>query len=209
MSASDLVRWGALAAIVGGVLLFVVGLSDLFLLGFGGPESFSEAAGTASWFFISVLSLLATVLGLFALVGLHLYHSEAAGTLGFVGFLVAFLGTALVVGTNWMNAFAVPSLAVEAPEFLDVEQVAGPVNPALVLSGIVLAVGWALFGWAALRAGVYPRWLAVALIVVALAQLIPVPVGLLVFAPVLALLGLVAFSGRGRAAAAEQPSRVW
>ena len=205
MSASDLVRWGALAAIAGGVLLFVVGLLDLFLVGIGGTQSFSEAAGTASWFFTSVLSLLSAVLALFALVGLHLYHSEAAGTLGVVGFLVAFLGTALVVGTNWTYAFVAPSLAVEAPRFLDAEQVAGPVNPALVLSAIVLAVGWALFGAAALRAGVYPRWLAVALIVVALAQLVPLPVTALVFAPVLALLGLVALRGRG-AAAAEQPS---
>ncbi len=120
--------------------------------------------------------------------------------------MVAFLGTALVVGTQWTFAFVVPSLAVEAPEFLDAEQVAGPVDPAIILSFIVLAVGWALFGVAALRAGVYPRWLAIALIVVALVQLIPVPVTGIVFAPVLALLGFIAFSGRR--AAAEQPSRV-
>lgn len=206
MSFSNLVRWGALAAVAGGVVLFIVSLWDLFLLGFGGPESFSEAAGTNSWIILSVLGLLASVLALFALAGLHLYHAEAAGLLGFVGFVVAFLGTALVVGTQWAFAFLAPSLAVEAPEFLDAEGVAGPVNPALLISFIAAAVGWALFGLAALRARVYPRWLAIALIVVALLQLVPLPTGIVV-APVLALLGLVALSGRG-ASANEQPSRV-
>ena len=191
---------------VGGVLLFIASLLALFLVGFGGPESFSEIARTTSYFFVSGLILLAAVLTLFALVGLHLYHSKVAGTLGFVGFLAAFLGTALVVGNTWAQAFVFPSLAVEAPEFLDAEQVAGPVGPAIMLSFIVLAVGWALFGVAALRAGVYPRWLAIALIVVALVQVIPLPVTAIVFAPVLALLGFIAFSGRG--AASEQPSRV-
>jgi hypothetical protein len=34
---------------------------------------------------------------------------------------VAFLGTALVVGVTWALLFVVPSLAVEAPEFLDAD----------------------------------------------------------------------------------------
>ena len=208
MSSSDLIRWGGVAAILGGILLFIVTLWALFTQGFGVPEeAFSEIAGTTSWTVGSLVGLLTAVLVLFALVGLYLYHSQAAGMLGFVGFLVAFLGTALVVGTQWTFAFVVPSLAVEAPGFLDAEQVAGPVDAGFILSFIGLAVGWALFGVAALRARVYPRWLAIALIVVALAQLLPTSAVGLVFAPVLALLGFFAWSGRD-GLAAEQPSRV-
>ncbi len=187
MTSSNLIRWGGLAAMLGGLLLFISGLWSLFL---EGPLS-------ASWAFVSGLALLSAVLMLLALVGLHLHHSEAAGILGFVGFLVAFLGTALVVGTLWTFAFVVPSLAVEAPELLDAGQVAGPVGTGVVLSSIVFAVGWALFGIAALRARVYPRWLAIALISVALLQLVPIPATVLVFAPVLALLGFFAVSGKG------------
>lgn len=208
MSSSDLIRWCGLAAILGGILLFIGSLWQLFTQGFGPPEeAFSEMANTTSYILASWLGLLTAVLGLFALVGLYLYHSQAAGIFGFVGFLAAFLGTALLVGTQWTFTFVVPSLAVEAPEFLDAEQVAGPVDPAILLSFIVLAVGWALFGVAALRAKVYPRWLAIALIVAALVLLLPTPAVGLVFAPVLALLGFFAWSGRG-GSTAEQPSRV-
>ncbi len=192
MTSSNLIRWDGLAAMLGGLLLFISGLWSLFLEG-----PLSEVAGTTSWAIVSGLALLSAVLMLLALVGLHLHHLKAAGILGFVGFLVAFLGTALVVGTLWTFAFVVPSLAVEAPELLGAEQVAGPVGTGVMLSSIVFAVGWALFGIAALRARLYPRWLAIALIVVALVQLVPIPATVLVFAPVLALLGFFAVSGKG------------
>ena len=92
------------------------------------------------------MSLLSAVLILFGLVGLHLRQSEAAGAAGFVGFLVAFLGTALVVGVTWALFFVVPSLALEAPEFLDAEQLAGPLDTGFMVSYAAFAVGWALFG---------------------------------------------------------------
>lgn len=150
--------------------------------------------------------LLAAVLILFGLVGLHLRQSEAAGILGLLGFLVAFLGTALVVGVTWTQVFVVPSVAVEAPEFLDAEQVAGPVDTGFMISFIVLAVGWALFGVGALVARSYPRWVAIVLIVAALIQFLPFPGTALVFGVTVALVGFVSLFG-GRMSG-EQPSRV-
>jgi hypothetical protein len=75
----------------------------------------SEALTTGFYALQSVLTLLVSVLLLFALVGLHAHHSEAAGVLGLVSFLVAFLGTVLAVGANWSNAFFAPTVAIEAP----------------------------------------------------------------------------------------------
>jgi hypothetical protein len=128
MSASALVRWGALSAVVGGALLAASDLWGLLMEGRGGDQSFSETAATGTFALTSAMSLLAAVLILFGLVGLHLRQSGAAGAVGFAGFLVAFLGTALVVGVTWALLFVVPSLAVEAPEFLDAEQLAGPLD---------------------------------------------------------------------------------
>lgn len=206
MSLSGLVRLGGLSAVVGGILLVISDLWVLLIQGFGGDQPLSEAATTTSFAITTWLFLLAAVLVLFGLVGLHLRQSEAAGVLGLVGFLIAFLGTALVVGVTWSQVFVFPSLAVEAPEFLDAEQVAGPVDAGFMLSFIVAAVGWALFGVVALVARSYPRWVAIVLIVAALLQFLPFPGTGLVFGVAVALVGLVSvFGGR---MSGEQPSRV-
>lgn len=209
MSASDLVRWGALSAVVGGALLVVSDLWGLLEEGLGaGERPFSEVARTASFALMGVLSLLAAVLILFGLVGLHLRHSERAGVLGGLGFALAFLGTALVVGLSWALVFVAPSVAVEAPEFLDAEQVAGPLNAGFVLTFLALAVGWTLFGIAALVARTYPRWVAIVLIVAALMQSLPFPGTGIVFGVAVALVGFFALAGGGRVADEQQPSRV-
>jgi hypothetical protein len=90
--------------------------------------------------------LFGTVLVLFGLSGLYISQSEAAGTLGLVGFLLAFLGPALVVGVSWAEAFIAPFLAAEAPEFLETENFAFP------LSLLTFVMGWLVFGVATLRA---------------------------------------------------------
>ena len=66
-----------------------------------------------------------------------------------------------------------PSLAVEAPEFLDAEEVTGFIDVGFIASYSLLSLGWALFGVAALRAGIYPRWVPILLIIAALIGLVP------------------------------------
>jgi hypothetical protein len=61
------------------------------------------------------------VLLLVGLVGLYVRQSEASGILGLVGFAVAFLGTALVLGAVWAQLFVAPFLAIRAPAVLDAE----------------------------------------------------------------------------------------
>ena len=196
MSASALIRWGIMSAILGGALLVVSDLWGLLMEGLGGDEQpFSVVARTASFAITSGLSLLAAVLILFGLVGLNLRQAEAAGVVGGLGFLLAFLGTALTVGLNWALVFVAPSVAVEAPEFLDAEQVAGPLDTGFMLTGVVLAVGWALFGVGALLARSYPRWVAIVLIVAALIQLLPFPGTSLVFGVAVVLVGFFALPG--------------
>jgi hypothetical protein len=205
MSAPALIRWGALSAILGGALLVLSDLGGLLMEGLGDERPFSEVATTASFVVTAGLSLLASVLILFGLVGLHLRQAQTAGGGGWLGFLTAFLGTALIVGVSWALFFVVPSLAVEAPQFLDTEQPPGILNIGFILSSLVLAVGWALFGVGALLARAYPRWLAIVLIVAALIQFLPLPGIGLVFGVAVALVGFFALAG-GRTSD-EQPSR--
>jgi hypothetical protein len=56
----------------------------------------------------SVLKLLTFFLLLLGLFGLYAHQSEAAGPLGLVGCQIAFLGTLLLSGDLWLEAFAFP-----------------------------------------------------------------------------------------------------
>ena len=95
MPSSELIRWSGLAAILAAVLLSVGALLNIATE----TENLSESATTAPYAFTWLLYLLGGVLLLLGLVGLYARQSEAAGILGLVGFFVAFLGTALLVGS--------------------------------------------------------------------------------------------------------------
>lgn len=198
MSSSDLIKWGGLAALVGGVLFLVAEVLGLPTLN---VETFSETATTASFAIQQLLFLLGVVFVLLGLLGLYVRQSEAAGALGLIGFLVAFLGTVLIGGFIWASAFIAPDLAVVAPQFLD----GGPPS-GFFLSFITFALGWLLFAVSTLRARVFPRAAAILLIVGAVFIVLPLPFTTVVFAVAVAWLGFALFTGWE--ASAEQPSRV-
>lgn len=197
MSPADLMRWAGLAAVVSAVLSVMGDLLRLFV----DVES-SETATTTPYALVFLLYLLGAVLLLLGLVGLYTSQSEAAGVLGLVGFLTAFLGTALLVGVLWFELFITPSLATRAPGLAEAE---------LGLAGFILVfllgvVGWLLFGVATLRARAYPRWAAVLLMVGGVVAFVPIPLAGIVFSVAIAWLGFILFTGRS--APSEQPSRV-
>lgn len=197
MSSSNLIRWGGLAAIVSGVSSVT---GDL--LGLAVDLESAESALTTPYILVFLLYLLGTVLLLLGLVGLYASQSEAAGVLGLVGFLVAFVGTALFSGAIWFELFITPSLATEAPELAEAELgFAG-----FILSFLLVVIGWLLFGVATLRARVYPRWAAILLIVGAVISFIPIPLSGIALSVAVAWLGFILFTGRG--ASVEQPTRV-
>ena len=166
----------------------------------------SETATTGLYAFDMALYLLAGLLLLFGLIGLYAGQAEETGVLGLVGFVVAFSGTALVVGSSWTNLFAVPSVAMGAPELLDAEQAAGPVTLGYILSGGLFTVGLLVFGVSTFRARVYPRVASITLIIGALFLLPPVPLNNLPSAVGVAWMGFILFTGRNTSV--EQPSRV-
>jgi len=168
MFSSNLVRLGGLAAVAAGALLLIADLWSLIIeLLVGDTENFSEVAVSTSWAVISGMYLIGVLLLLVALVGLYARQAEAAGVLGLVGFLAALVGTGLLAGMFWTLAFVAPSVAVEAPAFLDAEPT-GLLGFGFLFSGIVVGLGWALFGVATIRARVFPRAAAIVLTVGAL-----------------------------------------
>ncbi len=203
MPFSRIIRLGWLAAILSGVLLIV---SELlyFVTGLGGLSA--EMAASGSFVFQSVLFLLAGVLLLGGLLGLYAGHSEDLGILGVAGFLVAFVGTTLAVGSLWKEAFLTPTIAKEAPALVN----AG--LPALTLFGEIvswglLSIGWLLLGVAILRARVYPRAAAVLLIVGAVIAFFPLTFSIIPLGAAVIWIGMLSLSSGGNISP-EQPSRV-
>ena len=149
----------------------------------------AEVATGGAFFLQSLLTLFAGTLLLGGLVGFYLGQSHAAGRLGLVGFLVAFFGTALVVGDFYANTFVTPLVAQGAPEFLD-DPLSGMMQVWLPFSFGVLAFSWLPLAAVTLRAGVYPRGASWFLLVGAVLALVPFPLANLPFYGALAWAGL-------------------
>ncbi|MBV9454798.1 MAG: hypothetical protein JOZ19_11875 [Rubrobacter sp.] len=99
MPSSTLIRWGGLAAVVAGVLSIIVSLINLFAL-IAGQDP------TAILVRITIGQIAGAVL-LFGLVGLYFRHSDELGSLGLLGFVFAFFGTAFALtGNIWAGLLA-------------------------------------------------------------------------------------------------------
>jgi hypothetical protein len=157
---------GAWAAIVSGLALAASLLLEWLVVPYEQLGE-TEAYLTGSYLLSSGLRLLSTILLLWGLIGIYGRQSRAAGTLGLWAFVVAFLGTALLAGNTWAEVFVWPTFAQVAPHVLSEQATEAPMY---LLTGITLSfplfsIGMILFGVATIRAGVYPRWAAVLLIV--------------------------------------------
>jgi hypothetical protein len=165
---SRFVRAGAWAAMVSGLGLVASFLMEWLVVPYerlGQPEAFFTSAYHVS----SGLRLLSIVLLLWGLIGIYGRQSRAAGTFGLWAFVVVFLGTALVAGNTWAEVFVWPTLAQVAPEMLSVPvfttEASSYMSVGLNLSFPLFGIGLILFGVATFIAGVYPRWIAVLLII--------------------------------------------
>jgi hypothetical protein len=201
VSSSNLLRLSGLAAVVAGALLLV---GDLLSLATE-SENLSESATTAPFALTFLLYLIGSVLLLVGLVGLYVRQSEASGVLGLVGFAVAFLGSALVLGAVWAQLFIAPFLANMAPAALDAEPT-GTLAVGFTLTFALSSLGWLLFGLAALRARVYPRAAAIALMVGAVISFLPIPASGIILDVTVAWLGFTLFTGMG--VSGDRPQRV-
>ncbi len=164
MSSSNLMRWSGLAASVGGALFVVLDVAEFLLLG---NQPYSEAAATGAWILVEGSFFLALVLIGLGLVGLYLRQARQAGALGLIGFVVAFLGGMMAAGSTWSETFFGAWLAQAAPELLDADP-AGAVIAGVLMSYLLFALGWLLFGLASLRAAVLARGASILLMVGAL-----------------------------------------
>ena len=163
MSTSNLIRWGALGAVLAGaawMASFVVAIIDFASVGlipvFGLP--YSDLGRT-----IYIVVLIGMLWGL---LGMHAHQETRYGRLGTTGFLVAYGGGTLTLvglGLTWL--FKINALGQEPAVTLGIS--------GMVVGLMLLGIGFLLLGIATLRARVLPRWCGLALIIAFIAVFVP------------------------------------
>jgi membrane protein implicated in regulation of membrane protease activity len=204
-TASKLIRWAGLAALVAGVCVVVLGLLH--------PPNVLSSVPTTQWAVVHVLALAMSLFGLLGMMGLYARQVEAVGWLGLAGFLLFSLWLVLILPFTFFEVFFLPLLATEAPTFGEgflgiFTGAASEINFGVLaavykLTGVLLILGGLVFGIATLRAGILSRWaaglLAVAAALTPVAALLPLERQPLVVVPVgiaLAWLGYALWSER-------------
>jgi hypothetical protein len=160
MALSSFSRRAGVLSLTAAVLIIV---SQVMRLGVGrllGPDWVTAAAYTVTYS-IALLGMGALLL---ALTAIYARECDAVGRLGLIGYVTAFLGTLMVAGDWWFEAFVVPMIASAAPAVLDLP-ISGSVLVGAIATVGLYTVGWTLFGLAALRTRAFPR--AAALLLVA------------------------------------------
>src|SRR5215212_6397665 len=164
---SRFVRMGAWAAMVGGLAL-VVSMVLAWLVVTYERLGLTDAYLTTSYSVSSGLRLLGFVLLVWGLIGIYGSQSRAAGTFGLWTFAFVFLSTVLAAGNVWAEVFVYPTLVQVAPDMLSggfTTEASSYMSAGLTLSYPLFFLGLILFAAATFWARVYPRWLALLLII--------------------------------------------
>jgi hypothetical protein len=162
VTSSTLIRTAAVAAVAAGVIFIGVQIDH--------PHSDADAAVTTEWAVRNSLKIVMAAFALAGITGMYLRQVEQVGVLGLVGYLVFCVGYLTIIGTSFVSAFVLPSIADTHPDYVnDVLSAAtnggatgdiGLLQTALHVSGLTFLGGGLIFGIALYRARVLARWAA-------------------------------------------------
>jgi len=154
MSSSTLYRLSGLALLLGAVFGIIGQVLGSLLFSSDGSLQSTNPLGWGLFLVFNIGSLLLLV----GMPGICVRQAAQAGWLGFVGFVLAFIGMFMLTSSSFTNLLIVPWLAQVAPKV--VAQGDGP--PALfvffLMGNILFAVGGILLGIATLHARILPRF---------------------------------------------------
>jgi hypothetical protein len=152
MVLAPLSRRAGVLSLTAAVLIVLSQVLRLGVVRLLGPDWVTTPAYTVTYS-VALLGMGALLL---ALTAIYTRESAALGRLGLIGYVTAFLGTLMVAGDWWFEAFVVPMIATAAPAVLDLPTSGSVLVGAIATVGLY-TVGWTLFGLAALRAHAFPR----------------------------------------------------
>jgi hypothetical protein len=107
-------------------------------------------------------SAVAALLLLFGCLGVHFAQRAVSGAFGSFAFLVSFTGCSLVLAVEWANAFVLRAVAQLSPDTITALDKNVLMSAAFGSAAGLFALGWLLLSVSVWRAGVLPRWAALA-----------------------------------------------
>jgi hypothetical protein len=154
-TAATLVRWSGISAIVGALLIVQAALLH--------PSEGADGLVSPLWVPTHFGLYVGYILVQLGLVGVCVRQFQAAGCLGVVGFVVAFMGIGFTLMEGRDHIFSLPILRLAGLQSADPDQLHGLWE--LILNAAVFSIGHVLLGVATFRVRVFPR-LAGALIAI-------------------------------------------
>ena len=149
MSTANLIRWGGGVSLLAGVLHILGALLH--------PVGENLAAvNSSNWVLAHLLYWASAILLLIGLISLYARQMDKIGRLGLMGFVLAFIGTAVVGSILFFAATTMHLIATTAPDMF--AQTTAPPTFVVPLFGLTFGLGFILFSVATIRAGVLPRW---------------------------------------------------
>lgn len=165
VTAAGLIRMAGLFAIMGGLLFIVIQFIHP-------PEHISTVSST-SWVVVACLTLAMSLFNLIGIIGVYTRQVAEAGWLGLVGFIVFSLFWLASIAFSFIEAFILPLLTIEAPQFVEgFLGIFGGADSAVHLgvlpllapiAGMLYLLGGFLLGMATFRARVLSRLASVLL----------------------------------------------
>ncbi|MCB8945098.1 MAG: hypothetical protein H6658_15230 [Ardenticatenaceae bacterium] len=179
MTASALMQLAGVSVVLAGLCMIVMGMYH--------PVNVPEAVTTATWVNVHIAATAMGFFGLFGMAGLYTRQAEKSGWLGLAGFLLISLWFGIVMPLSFVEAFILPRLVTETPEFvagflgmfsgIPSEIDLGILPTLWNLSGPMFILGPLLFGIATFRARVLSHWagglLALSALLIPLGSMVP------------------------------------
>lgn len=177
MSSTTLYRLSGISLLIGSLLSLLSTILSAVL--YPGHNTTSQQILSASWLIVASLFFAGALLFVMGLPGLYPRQAARTGMLGFVGFMLIWLGELLGgVGFASVQSTIWPYLAQSAPKLLPSGGTGPDAAGLLLIFGpvLLLAVGAILLGIATIRARVFPQGAGVLLLVAGIVSLISIPI---------------------------------
>lgn len=207
MSQSPLIRIAPPVALAAGVLLVITSIVTRVTIP-ADPAALGAAVLSPAHAINSAAVIAGFALLVVALLAIYQWEVGAAGSLGVIALCAAIIGTVVMAGDWWYEAFAVPWIAEDAPALVE-----SGVGARVLIGGLIsfalFGIGLVLFGVASLRAGIFPAPVSMGIIAGGVLSGLPIA-GAYLYGHVLLgliLLWLGAWMTRTTASAITEPSR--
>ena len=155
-----LLRASAVAAALSGLIFIGVQI--------GHPALDATSITTTDVMIRNSLKLVMTALALAGITGVYLFQVTRIGVLGLLGFVVFAAGYLSMLGTEYVAALVLPSIADTSPAYVNAAIAVATNQPttgdigwmqgAILFTGLTYIVGGVLFAIALFRANVLARW---------------------------------------------------